>query len=70
MDASALNVMAVTGKRLGFVLNNSLGAMAAPLVSKARKKKKEVVSVTMLMQTCPQVVTYFSTLCGSLYTRN
>lgn len=40
MDASALNVMAVTGKRLGFVLNNSLGAMAAPLVSKAKIKKK------------------------------
>ena len=41
MDASALNVMAVTGKRLGFVLNNSLGAMAAPLVSKAKIKKKK-----------------------------
>ena len=38
MDASALNVMAVTGNRLGFVLNSSLGAMAAPLVSKAKKK--------------------------------
>ena len=42
MDASALNVMAVTGKRLGFVLNNSLGAMAAPLVSKAKKKGSRV----------------------------